>query len=53
MLAMQQQLAQGQRDLRGEMRQMSLAVRANASMLGALLQDEHNCPRWLVILPVL
>jgi hypothetical protein len=27
------------------------ATRANASMLGAILQGEHDCPRWLVLVP--
>jgi len=48
---MQQQLVQGQRDQLSLMRQMSAAVRANGSMLGALLQGEHDCPRWLVLVP--
>ena len=51
LLAMQQQLAGGMRDLGSEMRQMSSVVQANSSMLGALLQDEHGCPRWLTLVP--
>ncbi|KAL1525865.1 hypothetical protein AB1Y20_020696 [Prymnesium parvum] len=30
---------------------MSHQVAANASMLGAILQGEHDCPRWLVVVP--
>ena len=94
-LAMQGQLAQGQRDLRAGLSQVSVPstplkppslkppldrlgnpseppeptakppmelpsepasqvgamTRANASMLGVILQGEHDCPRWLVLVP--
>ena len=50
-LAMQKQLAKGQDDLSVQLRQMASVLKASASMLGALLQDEYNCPRWLVLVP--
>ena len=50
-LSMQQQLARGQHDLSAAMRQVGAALRANSGMLGALLQGEHDCPRWLVVVP--
>jgi len=34
-----------------EVQKVGASVICNSSMLGALLQGEHDCPRWLVMLP--
>jgi hypothetical protein len=51
MMQMQQQVLKGQRELGAQVSQLAQGVSANSSMLGSLLQGEHDCPRWLVVVP--
>ena len=51
----QQALLEGQQNIKKTVlevgAQLSEQLRSNASMLGHLLQGEHDCPRWLVLVP--
>ena len=41
----------GQQEIKRTLKDMQGSLRAMSSMLGALLQGEHDCPRWMVMVP--
>jgi len=50
-MAMQQQVLKGQRELGQAMGTITQSLVANSAMLGEMLKGEHDCPRWLVVVP--
>ena len=45
------EITKGHKEIKESIGNVGSQLRSNASMLGALLQGEHDCPRWLVLLP--
>jgi len=46
-----EKIDQSTKKIVAEVQKVGASVLSNSSMLGALLQGEHDCPRWLVMVP--